>query len=274
VKITVLVDNKAMPGLTTEHGFSLWIESGEKKILFDLGQGKALWSNAERLGVDLSQADMLVFSHGHYDHTGGLSRLLSLKPNLDIYCEPRVLALRYSLSKDKVARDVSIPLDSSGAIATHIGEQIHWVQKPLWLSAEAGMTGEIPRVTSFEDTGGAFFRDAAGTKPDHIEDDQAMWFKTPKGLVIVFGCCHSGMVNSINYILQIVGEQRIHAIIGGLHLVNATKNRLTETCHVLKSLNVDEIIPCHCTGDAAVDFMRQALGDIVQPGCAGRIYSF
>jgi len=88
LKITILVDNNAGNGLSCEHGLSLWVEAGERRILLDTGQGGALSPNAEKLGIDLSRTDCLVLSHGHYDHTGGISRLLRIAPETDVCCHP------------------------------------------------------------------------------------------------------------------------------------------------------------------------------------------
>lgn len=274
MRITILVDNKGEPGLATEHGFSIWIEQQDRRILFDMGQGKAIWRNVERLDVDLSKADSLVLSHGHYDHTGGIARLLTSNPDIQVYAHPGLLSRRYSVAQDKPAREIGVPVDSANAIRNIRSERLTWVKEPLCLSPDIGLTGEIPRVTAFEDTGGAFFLDPEGRRPDLLEDDQAMWFSTARGLVVVFGCCHSGLVNSLRSITATTRIEKIFAIIGGLHLVNASEKRLEETCRELEGLDADAIIPCHCTGDGAVDFMRQSLGDVVQPGCAGAVYEF
>ena len=97
IAITILVDNQAGPGLTTEHGFSLWIEADGRHILFDTGQGPALPMNARTIGVDLRKTDLLVLSHGHYDHTGGMPHFLHVATNPHGYFHPGVVLPRYRL---------------------------------------------------------------------------------------------------------------------------------------------------------------------------------
>jgi 7,8-dihydropterin-6-yl-methyl-4-(beta-D-ribofuranosyl)aminobenzene 5'-phosphate synthase len=115
IDITILVDNQAGPGLTTEHGFSLWIETDDRHILFDTGQGPALPSNARALGVDLRKTDVLVLSHGHYDHTGGIPHVLHVAPNAHVYCHPGVVQPRYSL-RNGSPKPAHMPSESMAAL--------------------------------------------------------------------------------------------------------------------------------------------------------------
>ena len=137
--------------------------------------------------------------------------------------------------------------------------------KGIWL------TGEIPRVTQFEDVGGPFFLDAEGQLPDSIIDDMALWIETAAGLVIVLGCCHSGLVNTVEYIRELRGGSRVRGIIGGMHLLHASNERLEQTCKKLQEWSPDFIIPCHCTGETAITAMISLLGECVKTGNAGMV---
>jgi 7,8-dihydropterin-6-yl-methyl-4-(beta-D-ribofuranosyl)aminobenzene 5'-phosphate synthase len=128
------------------------------------------------------------------------------------------------------------------------------------MSDDIGITGPIPRITTFEDTGGAFFLDLEARKPDPIVDDLAMWFSTAKGLVVVTGCCHSGLVNTIRYIQSLTEGIPLHSVVGGLHLVNASPARLSATCDFLQTCPLNSIIPYHCTGDGAVVSFEKLYG--------------
>jgi 7,8-dihydropterin-6-yl-methyl-4-(beta-D-ribofuranosyl)aminobenzene 5'-phosphate synthase len=269
VAIRILVDNKAGNGLMNEHGFSVWIEAYGHKILFDTGQGKALIHNSTALGCDLSLADSLILSHGHYDHTGGLVYVLKLNPSIKIHCHSRVVSIRYSMKTGAESKDVSMPHDARTAILGLTAEQAFWTIHPDWIDSDIGLSGPIPQIHPLENTGGSFYLDPEGKRPDPIEDDLALWIQSDKGLVIITGCCHSGFMNTMNHIRRVSGQEKISAIIGGFHLENASRQRLEATCQALEEWNVDAIIPCHCTGYEAVSFMQNKLGGRVLPGYAG-----
>ena len=216
IAITILVDNQAGPGLTTEHGFSLWIETDGRRILFDTGQGPALPMNARTLGVDLQQTDMLVLSHGHYDHTGGIPHVLQVAPNAHVYCHPGVVQPRYSL-RNGSPKPAHMPSESMAALDRLPEKNLHWTSEAVRLSENIGLTGPIPRQTTFEDTGGAFFLDPEARHADPIEDDLALWIKTDQGLVVCVGCCHAGIINTLTHVRRLSGVARIRAVIGGLH---------------------------------------------------------
>jgi len=273
MKITILVDNQVGDGLIAEHGLSMWIETSERCILFDTGQKDALEYNAQRLGVDLSRADMLVLSHGHYDHTGAIPYVLQQAPHVPIYAHPEVTHLCYSM-KTGHPKSIQMPQKSIEAINNLPRQQLHGVQEPLWLSENMGLTGPIPRETDYEDTGGAFFLDQEGQQPDPIKDDLALWIKTDTGLVVCVGCCHAGLVNTLRYIQQVTKGQKIRAVIGGFHLLNASQHRLDQTIAALQVIHPATLIPCHCTGEYPTAVLCDTFGECVSPGKAGSVYAF
>jgi 7,8-dihydropterin-6-yl-methyl-4-(beta-D-ribofuranosyl)aminobenzene 5'-phosphate synthase len=273
VSITILVDNHAGDGLSGEHGLSMRIRTAGKVILFDTGQGSGLENNAHILGVDLSETDALVLSHGHYDHTGGIPAVLRESPEVDVYCHPGIVRPRYTIRNGE-ARASQMPRESIAAMVALSTIQLHWVKHPEMLSDTMGITGYIPRKTEFEDTGGPFYLDPEGNRPDLIDDDLALWIRTDQGLVVCLGCCHAGLVNTICHVRNISGTDRIRAIIGGLHLMNADDRRIERTIDALRSFFPGIIIPCHCTGDHASALLLNALGERVEPGVAGVTYQF
>ena len=255
--ITILVDNRADEGLRSEHGFSVWIEVAGRRLLFDTGQGPALSCNAEQLGVDLRAAEILILSHGHYDHTGGVPLVVERAPAVQVYLHPAATGTRYAIRDGKAALDSL----SDGAV--------HGVTHPIEVAAGAGVTGPIPRLTDYEDTGGPFFVDAEGSHRDPIMDDLALWIRTDRGLVVVVGCSHAGVINTLRHAQHLSREPRLHAVIGGFHLGAASGMRLERTMEALTDLAPDLIVPCHCTGDAAVHKLQQTFGARVVPGSAG-----
>jgi 7,8-dihydropterin-6-yl-methyl-4-(beta-D-ribofuranosyl)aminobenzene 5'-phosphate synthase len=261
VTIKIVVDDEAGPGFLAEHGFSLWVEAYGLKILFDTGQGKALLHNATVLNIVPREADVLILSHGHYDHSGGLPEVLRPPHHIHVYCHAAAFLPRYSIV-DGIAEPVKMPPAAMISINGQPENKLHWVTKPLQLSEKIGITGEIPRVNDFENTGGSFYLDQDGKRADPIKDDMAFWIKTPQGLLVCIGCCHAGIINTLSYISELTGETRIHTLIGGLHLLHADTARLARTISELKRFQIQRIIPCHCTGDGAHALLMDTFSSI------------
>jgi 7,8-dihydropterin-6-yl-methyl-4-(beta-D-ribofuranosyl)aminobenzene 5'-phosphate synthase len=270
VKITVLVDYASKEGLDTEHGFAAWVEAGSHRFLFDTGQAGVMQANAAKLGIDLKQAEALVLSHGHFDHTGTLPEFLAENDKAHVYFAHGLHIDRYSCKPGTPVRSIGIPEASRQALATLPSERLHDLKEPHYIAPGIGLTGPVPRVSTFEDVGGPFFVDPDSHQDDLIEDDQSMWFETDDGLVVLLGCCHAGLVNTIDYIRKISGIQKVHGVIGGMHLVNADQDRLEKTFRVMGEWTPEILVPCHCTGANAAEQMQHAFGEkIVSIGYAG-----
>jgi 7,8-dihydropterin-6-yl-methyl-4-(beta-D-ribofuranosyl)aminobenzene 5'-phosphate synthase len=269
ISITILVDNKAAEGLTAEQGFAVWIEASNRRILFDTGQGSALRRNSEKLAVHIEEADSIVLSHGHYDHTGGLPYAIGRSPGVDVYCHPVATVPRYSIKAAAPVRDIRMPRESKDLLDKIAPSNMHMITAPSMISPHIGITGPIPRDSGFEDTGGPFFLDTSGLQADPVADDLAIWITTIHGLVIIMGCCHAGLVNTIEYVRRITGQPQVVAVIGGLHLGEASEYRIEKTCELLRDLDLKLLIPCHCTGESAIGRFQELLGDLVKPGYAG-----
>ena len=274
VTITVLVDDETDEGLIAEHGLSLWIAFGDRRILFDTGQGSALLPNARRLGVPLEQTETIVISHGHYDHTGGIDQALVQAPQAHLVMHPEATVTRYSVRPPKVARAIGMP----DSIRMRVGQlpdtQVTHSTEPIMLTPQIGVTGPVVRDTSFEDIGEPFFLDEQGEQPDLLLDDQTLWIATPTGLIVCAGCCHAGLVNTLHYIQSVSGISQVRAIIGGFHLVGADDNRLRRTIEALHRIGPEKLIPCHCTGRAAINALQKAFGDIIWPCRSSDVFRF
>ncbi len=266
--ITVLCDNWAHdPGCVAEHGLSLWIETPGGRLLFDTGSGKGIGPNSERLGIELDRADAIVLSHGHDDHIGGLAWAWSQAPRARLFLHPVAIAPHYSIRNGQ-AHDIGMNREASATVRRRL-DAVVWTASPTEILPGVFATGSIPRQTDYEDTGGPFYLDAQGREPDLIEDDQALWFDTPQGLMVALGCAHAGVINTLTHIRALTGDRPIRAVLGGMHLGAASNDRMKRTVAALKSLDIAMLMPCHCTGAAGYARMAKALGDRVQQCGAG-----
>lgn len=266
--LTVVVDNQAADGLVAEHGFALAIETPERKILMDTGQRDALLPNLAQLGFDVADFESLVISHGHYDHTGGVAEILGDNKDIAIYLHSAAFQPRYSLDGDSPSI-VRMGHGAMEAVMNHPDEKINWLARPLTLQQNIGLTGPIRRLNDFEDSGGSFYLDPDGSLVDTIKDDNGLWIHDSDGLVVCLGCCHSGLVNTLDHICTRTGEARIKMIIGGMHLLHADEERLARTVRELARFSIEKIVACHCSGEQAVAYLREHLACEVEVGYAG-----
>lgn len=271
-EITILVDNEAAPALVAEHGLSFWIEIDTTFILFDTGQGNALTANAHALGVNLKKTDILVLSHGHYDHAGAVPQVLAAAPHVRVYAHPSLLKERYSIHNGR-PESVAVPPESRQMLAS-LNQRLLNVTEPVPLATSVELTGPIPRNSSFEDTGGNFYLDPRQQQPDLIEDDIAMVIDLPGGLVVCVGCCHAGLINTLTFIQERYNHRPIQCVMGGFHLGRASRDRMQRTVDMLLQLNPGQIIPGHCTGRQAVQQLQEALPGRVTAGHAGMSIHF
>ena len=259
MQITVLSENTARGvDVLAEHGLALWIEADGRRILFDTGQGKVLRHNAQQMDVPLHEADVIVISHGHFDHTGGLKDVLDSAAEVDLYLHPAALDAKYHQEKNPPHRSIGIPQLDEPMLRQRVCNLV-WTRRPTEVTRGVHVTGEIPRRTDFEETGGAFYLDDACTEPDPLLDDQALYLETRAGLVVVLGCAHAGAVNTLDYVVQLTGGEPIVAVLGGMHLVRANKERLDATVAAFQRHGVQRIGAAHCTGLPATVYLWSQL---------------
>lgn len=265
VRIRVLVENLANGEFRSspfrypisEWGLSLWIEAGDTHVLFDTGLGTALFHNIKTYDVDLAQIGVIALSHNHLDHTGGLMRTLEMCSGVSVYAHPSAFRPRYYSQNEKTVKTNDTVLRETVQKKAGIVDTV----KPTEIVKGIYATGEVPRLNDFETFRFNLYLDEAMTERDQILDDQSLFFKTPQGLVLVMGCAHAGIVNTMDYVARLTGETSFHAVIGGTHLESASTGRLDKTVEALKKYHVEKIMLMHCTGLKAYNHVYNAFPD-------------
>jgi 7,8-dihydropterin-6-yl-methyl-4-(beta-D-ribofuranosyl)aminobenzene 5'-phosphate synthase len=248
MQLTVLVNNNtSMRNLKAEDGLAIYIEDHGTKILFDTGCSALFLENAHKLGINLWATKYIVLSHGHYDHTWGLKHLLKLYDSSGTPPTKPIL-LTHPLSflrRTKVNEELGCNVTEAELAESCT---IHKSSSPVWLTKQLVFLGEIERKYAYEGnhTIGQIIKNGI-LEADSIDDDSALAYKSSQGIVIITGCSHSGICNIVEQAKQICQDDRILAIIGGLHLRKPPIEQLSSTIAYLRQANIKNLYACHCT---------------------------
>lgn len=240
-----LPDGLPSAGYRGEHGISFFLESHCLRMLFDTGQsGDVLLANAGAAGIDLGWVGMIVLSHGHYDHSGGLMKALERSGVVKLLAHPDAFNEKCAL-KDGGVKDIGIPF-SAKELWHHCDVVLK--RTPVMICDSIFTTGEVPRVTPFERPDGLLMEAHKGARcVDPVRDDQSLVVLTGKDLVLVCGCCHAGIVNTMELVRAQFGRYP-SIVAGGLHMEKADEGRIRATVDALRSAGVRKLVPGHCSG--------------------------
>ena len=238
MKLHILTENAASERFCAEHGLSYYIEH-DVNILFDTGHSDVFLQNAKKLNIDINKVDTVVLSHGHWDHGDGLRYISDKK----LICHPGVFQKRYRKNGDE---NIGLKLDRS---ELNDKFDIITTRKPYPIPKNIIFLGEIPRLNSFESKETTFALE--NNIDDFIIDDSGLVIKLNDEIIIISGCAHSGICNIIDYAKKVTGIDKIRAVIGGFHL-KYNNQQTKETIKYLKSQDIAEIHPSHCTELAAL----------------------
>lgn len=253
-RITIVVDNTIMeliPGTSfverlsmpnnsylCEHGFSVLIEAEDKKILVDTGAtGIAVTHNLNLLGIRPPDIDSIVLSHGHNDHAGGLCHFPAR-----IITHPDAFFKRYLVAPSGEKFDLTC------ADSDTFKDRVDFHRGPVQLAKGIWTTGEVQRRHDWESLNRFRIEKNGTNEPDPVMDDQGVIINSSHGLVVVAGCSHAGIINTIEQAVDISGIPDVYCVIGGFHLIGTSETRISKTIEEFKRLNVKKIVPIHCTG--------------------------
>ena len=275
LRLTIVVENSASldnSSLWAQHGLSIFLELNfgleSMKLLWDTGaSSEVMLHNADALDLDLCHLDLICLSHGHYDHTGGLMGILQRRNGrVCILAHPDIFAPK--LKERPTLQYIGAPFTRNEAEAA--GAIMLDCRSPLDLAPGVMTTGEVARLEAFEKVEGFWTVKEGQYRPDCMPDDQALAINLPgKGLVVVTGCAHSGIINTIRHAQKITGVEELYAVIGGFHLMGADEKRIDATAKALHSLDPAIVRPGHCTGQKAVCRLQEALGERCRPLATG-----
>jgi len=248
-RVTVVCENSVgkISGTLGEHGFAALVEpeNGEA-LLFDTGQGATLLHNARRMNKDLSSVQQVAISHGHYDHAGGLMALLKETGPKKVYGHPAIFSYRCRKKDDDSLLDIGIPYSRAELEAS--GAEFDLSAEFRQISPGIFMTGEVPRKNSFEEGDVGLYADQDARNMDKVPDDQSLVLETEKGLVVILGCCHAGLINTLDHLEHVMRRSDFYAVIGGTHLGFCSRNQLDQTVKQLAERNISRLVVSHCTG--------------------------
>lgn len=260
IKISTLAENTATVDCIGEWGLSMLVEADGKRVLFDTGAGTAVLMNANTMGVDLSAVDCIVISHGHFDHTGGLYRTLKRTGPKKIIGHPDIWSRKYGSLDNSPKRFIGIPFLREAFES--MGASFQLSSRPQRISERITTTGEIPMQTAYESVETYLcVKETEELIQDPLADDLSVVIDTDFGLVVILGCAHRGIINTLIQARKVTGKDTIYAAIGGTHLIHANKERLEKTAEAILEMGVQYLGVSHCTGFKAAAYLADIFGD-------------
>ncbi|MDD5288166.1 MAG: MBL fold metallo-hydrolase [Dehalococcoidales bacterium] len=273
IKVTTLTENTANYGVIAEWGLSLLVEADGMRILMDTGLSFSAAHNAQLMGVDLTTIDRIVLSHGHADHTGGLRRVLSIKREVELIAHPDVWTSKYT-RRNLQGKEQYIGIPYSREELESRGARFNLTREPVHITKHIMTTGEIPMLSGYEELeNNLFVKEDGVLRQDPLADDLALIIDTDFGLVVILGCAHRGIVNTLRHAQKLTGKELVYAAIGGTHLIRASDERIEQTITDLKEMGIQKLGVSHCTGFHASARLAQEFENIFFLNNAGNRFT-
>ena len=288
MQITTLIEDRPGSGaLAHEFGLSLYIETGDTRILLDTGQTGAFADNARALGIDLGLTDLAVISHGHFDHGGGLGRLLKDFPQIPVHLHKWAMGDFYANIGSKLSpganrlfphwlkslppfrRYIGLPRE---AVEAH-APKFKLVNRTWHFRDDISLVTHIPLPHPMPRGNDSLLaRDQGKLIPDGFVHEIILVLKEADGLTLITGCCHKGILNIINAMAMYFPGIPIKAVVGGFHLKKQSDEEVEALAQALADTDIPRIITGHCTGDAAQAILAKTLGNRLEALVTGSIH--
>lgn len=267
LKLTVIVDDSTSidnPNLLGKHGLCFLIEAtlNDKQVTLMVDTGpssEVIQNNLKFLSVDLNKIDYIILTHGHYDHTGGLIEVLKqINRRVMILTHPKAFEPKFTYKP--YLKFVGMPFKLSSI--EEAGGIVICARNSINIANGIITSGEIERIVNYEKIEDLWVIEDYKFQKDPLIDDQAVIINIEnKGLVVISGCAHSGIINTLMHAQKVMNVNRVYAVIGGFHLIKATNERIKATLNDLSNFNLEFIGPCHCTGDKAIRMLSEFFGE-------------
>lgn len=267
MKVTVLIENTSNNNLACEHGLSIFLEEQGRKMILDAGSTEAFWDNAKRLGIDLTEIDTGILSHGHYDHSGGLKRLFQNNTHVKVYARREAMESYFSGSGEM--HEIGIPQN-----VISYKERFELVDDFLELFPGVYLVPHNSKGLEKIGEKSKLYKMSQGEiVPDDFLHEQSLVFETERGLVIFNSCSHGGVENIIREVKESCGQKHVYAYVGGLHMkgkregkeiCNFTEAEVDALCEVIEREDISYIYTGHCTGLVGLVLLKERLGDRVK----------
>lgn len=267
-----------------EHGLSVYIETGDKTILFDTGASDLLIKNAGNLKVDLKKVQHVVISHGHYDHTLGLPAFCMENQTADIYIHKDAFEETYGVENGSIEKESSGIL-WGGVVKQGILARSVLTENVMKLSKDIIISGTIPDTEGFEPAE-TFYKKVCGQKgetvfeADNMSHEQFLAIRdrdssgVSRGVYIFSGCSHKGVTGVIKYAKELFPGEKIKGLIAGMHLYNADENTRKKVISEILNADIEMAMPVHCTGINAICDLKAAMGNKCIAASAGETYVY
>ncbi len=263
IKVSILTENTVYRrGFLGEHGLSLLIETEEKRYLFDTGQSRVFLHNAQKLHLSMEHLDGIILSHGHYDHCGGMEYVDSLGEEIPVYVQQKAFEKKYA--QNPITGELRY-IGMENAEGWQERKQIYkLLEKCTRISEGVYLLSDIPYSTEFEPVSCGLLREASKDQgeeviTDAMSDEQLLVIEGSKGLSVFAGCAHPGIINCMHYVQSVFPKTHIHSLVAGMHLKGCSQERITKTIQALRNMEIDIVVPLHCTGIRVIGRMKEAL---------------